>query len=496
MSGNFPFGFNPQNSGDDPDQPGSGGSGPGGSGPGGSGPGGPNPFGFGGPGGLGGFDMNQLGQALSQFGAMLQNMQTAPGGPKVNWDVIRDTARKTIAAKGDPSVSDFDSRAVMDAARLADLWLDEVTAFSAGGVGAKAWSRSEWFEASVPQWQRIIDPMAVKLISGMGGMLPSGSTDSLSAMLPDELKQLIPGSMDLDAMLGPMIGAVQQMGGALFATQVGQALGELACEVVGGADAGVPVTNGQAALVMSNVASFSEGLGLKADDVRLYLAIREIAHQRLFAHVPWLPSRLSSAIEEYAAGIGVDTERIQDLVKDIDPSNPAALNDLFNGGLLEPQDTPEQKAALARLETLLALIEGWVDHVVSAAVSEKMPDAAALQEAVRRRRAVGGPAEKTFATLVGLELRPRRLRDAAALWNELLADRGISGRDAVWEHPDFLPTAEDLDDPLAFAAGTGISDEELSALTDGLRGGSEDVPGTGASGEPDSGEPESPSADK
>ena len=111
----------------------------------------------------------------------------------------------------------------------------------------------------------------------------------------------------------------------------------------------------------------------------------------------------------------------------------------LTGGLFEPEDTPEQKPALARLETALALVEGWVDEVVDAAATTKLPAAAALRETVRRRRATGGPAEATFASLVGLELRPRRLREAAALWRAVLAERGQDGREAVWAHPDLLP---------------------------------------------------------
>jgi hypothetical protein len=86
---------------------------------------------------------------------------------------------------------------------------------------------------------------------------------------------------------------------------------------------------------------------------------------------------------------------------------------------------------------------------------------------VRRRRAAGGPAEATFAALVGLELRPRRLRDASALWGSLRSRQGQQARDAVWAHPDLLPTAADLDDPLGFhegAGGTGAAGPE--ELTD------------------------------
>jgi putative hydrolase len=136
---------------------------------------------------------------------------------------------------------------------------------------------------------------------------------------------------------------------------------------------------------------------------------------------------------------------------EIDPSDPESMQNALTGGLFTPEESPEQQAALRRLETVLALVEGWVDSVVAAAAGDRLPGADALREASRRRRATGGPAEQTFATLVGLELRPRRLREAAALWWGVTEKHGISGRDAVWAHPDLLPTPDDLDDPLGFA---------------------------------------------
>ena len=174
----------------------------------------------------------------------------------------------------------------------------------------------------------------------------------------------------------------------------------------------------------TNVAEFGKDIGVPADEVRLYLALREAAHQRLFAHVPWLRSHLLSLVDEYARGISVDMSAIESAMSELDPTNPEALQSALSGGLFEPQATPAQKASLERLETMLALVEGWVDEVVDAAASAHLPGAAALRETTRRRRAAGGPAEQAFATLVGLELRPRRLREAAALWQMLREARG------------------------------------------------------------------------
>jgi putative hydrolase len=254
----------------------------------------------------------------------------------------------------------------------------------------------------------------------------------------------------------------------MFAMQAGQGLAALAGEVLGAGDVGLPLTSdGVPTLLPENVALFGAGLEIEPGEIALYLALREVAHQRLFTHVAWLGPTVRDAVEAYARGIGLDTGAMEEKLRDIDMTNPANLQEALASGVLAPEDTPEQKAALARLETLLALVEGWVDHVVAAAIADRLPTADKLQEAVRRRRAVGGPAEKTFQNLVGLEMRPRRLRDAAALWAELERVRGVAGRDAVWEHPDLLPGPADLDDPTAFVSGSSISDAELEALASG-----------------------------
>jgi len=220
--------------------------------------------------------------------------------------------------------------------------------------------------------------------------------------------------------------------------------------------------------------------------------MREAAHHRLFSHVPWLRTRLLGAVEDYARGIKVDPDSVREAMQGmVDPENPEAaiMGALSGNATFQPEDTEEQKAALARLETLLALVEGWVATVVADAARNRLPEADALAEAIRRRRATGGPAERTFATLVGLELRPRRLREAAAMWRALTDVRGVGGRDQVWEHPDFMPTADDLDDPDGFARGRPELD--MSGLTDEVADAGQ--PGTQAAAQPDAG-PDHPGA--
>ena len=387
---------------------------------------------------------------LNAIFAQVQQMMSAPAdGKPVNWDLAKDIARKTVAAAGDRSMTSGDQQQVADAVRLAEHWLDPVTTLPEASTTSSAWSRAEWVENTLPVWQQMVDPVAEHVAAAMAKSLPA----------------------EAQQMAGAMTGMLRQLGGSIFGAQVGQGLGELATEVVGASDIGLPLgPAGQAVLLPQNVAAFTEGLGLSDEDVRLYLALRECAHQRLFAGVPWLRQHLLAHVTDYAAGIEVDTGKIEQAVAGVDMSNPEAMQEALAGGLFEPEDSPQQKAALARLETALALVEGWVEDVVREATRDRMPAAVQLAETVRRRRAAGGPAEQTFATLVGLQLRPRRLRDAANLWAAVRDARGSEGRDRLWSHPDLLPGATDLDDPIGFAREGGelvdIDISDLDKMTD------------------------------
>ena len=458
-----PFGFGLP---DKPeDQGGQGSSGPGGSG-GPPEPGAGGPFGGQGPFGAMG-DPGQFADALRQFADLL----SWQGGP-VNWDLAKNVARHAIVAAGDPSVLEAQRREITEAVRLADLWLDEATEFPSGIRKIEAWSRSEWLEATFPVWAKLCDPIAAKGVEAMGGMLTIDPAQ-LGEEMPEEMRQALGalggGAGGLGGLQG-LAGMLRQIGGAMIGSQTGTAVGELAREVVGSADIGLPLgPEGVAALLPAGVAQFGQGLSVDAGEIRLFLALREAAHHRLFAHVPWLRGHLLGAVEQYASGITVDMARLQEAMPDVDITNPEALRDALAGeGLFRPEDTPTQKAALVRLETALALVEGWVATVVAAAAGDRLTHADALAEAIRRRRATGGPAERTFATLVGLELRPRRLREAASIWHGLTQARGVDGRDALWAHPDLLPTADDLENPDTFVHGQPDLDiSDLSDLEDG-----------------------------
>jgi putative hydrolase len=369
-------------------------------------------------------------QQMQQFMAQLQQLLANPAAGPVNWDLARQVAASQLATQGDPAVTPYERNAVEEALRLADLWLEPASALPSGIHSSVAWNRNEWIYKTLDVWRKLCDPVAGRMVGAMGDLVPP----------------------EARAQLGPMQSMVASLGGALFGGQLGQALASLAAEVLSVGDIGLPLgPAGTAALVPANIREYGQGLELPEDEVRLYVALREAAHQRLFEHVPWLRGHVLASVETYANGITVDRQAIEEAMERVDPTNPDSMQALALEGIFTPEDSPTQKASLARLETTLALVEGWVCHIVDSAAADRLPNVVRLGEAFRRRRAAGGPAEQTFAALVGLELRPRRLREAAALWAALTEHRGIAGRDAVWGHPDLLPSDADFADPAGFA---------------------------------------------
>ena len=414
----LPFGFSP---GDDPERARSGGEQP-------------------------AFNIADLGKLFTQLGAMFSGAG-GPGGGPVNYELARKLATSTIGFVA--PVPEATATAVADAVHLADTWLDGACALPAGAVRAVAWTPQDWVDNTLDTWKRLCDPMAEQIASVW------------TSALPEEAR----------AMAGPLMTMMTQLGGMAFGSQLGQALGRLSREVLTSSDIGLPLgPPGVAALLPAAIESLSEGLDNPRSEVLTFLAAREAAHHRLFSGVPWLSAQLLGAVEAYARGMKVDMSGLEELTAGLDPSaltDPSKMEELLAQGMFEPKTTPEQTLALERLETLLALVEGWVATVVSAALGERIPGTVALSEMIRRRRATAGPAEQTFATLVGLELRPRKMREAAVLWERLTAAAGVDARDAVWAHPDLLPTSADLDEPAGFidrVIGGEVGSADVDAL--------------------------------
>jgi len=367
---------------------------------------------------------------------VMQHLQGAFAGGAdegISWDLAKRQALH-IANQDGLGVTDGQRTDLDQAFSLASLWLSEATTISELAAPPRTLTRGGWVEATLPVWQELAEPVATSIADAL--------TEALRDQAPEEMQSLVQGAGRL----------MRTVGGSLFASQLGQVIGNLSKEVVSGGDVGIPLMpDGDAVILPQNFADFGRDLEIPHDQLALYIATRELAHARLFRHARWLRLHVISQVTDFARGIHVDTDALEELASRFDPSEPEELRRALESGVLLPTRSEAQTAALTRLENLLATIEGWVDVVTEGATS-RLPSADRVAEAVRRRRAVGGPAEQALSSLVGLELRPRRMREAAAMWRAVTDAVGVAGRDALWDYPDLMPTAEDIDDPAALVA--------------------------------------------
>lgn len=396
----------------------------------------------------GGIDPEQLRQLSEQMSSagidpamlqpLMQNMQQMFSGSSgaddgISWEAAKRAALH-LANQDGLAITTGQKTDLDQAFTLANLWLTETTTISELAKPARPITRGEWVELTLPVWQELAEPVATSMTDAL--------IDALRSQSPDEMQQMLEGA-------GRMLRGI---GGQLFAAQLGQVIGKLSQEVVSGGDVGVPVMPaGTAAIVPQNFADLGRGLEIPDDQLALYIAARELAHARLFRHAKWLRLQAIAQVTDFARGVDIDVERLEDVASRFDPQNPDELREALQSGALLPQQSEAQKRALERLETLLALIEGWVD-VVTADATNRIPGVHRIGEVIRRRRAAGGPAEDALAALVGLRLRPRRLREAAEMWRAVTQAVGVAARDSLWDYPDLMPTGSDIDDPQALIA--------------------------------------------
>ena len=379
-------------------------------------------------------------------------------------NIVRDTAKKFVTAKGSAPIGANDVAKIEEAFAIAELWLNEATYFSqTSATGNPAMARTDWVDTTLNGWQVSVEPLATGLAAAISELLNNANGEEGQSEAENAMQ--IPVGM-IATLLRSFIGS-------LIATQLGQSIGGLAASVTGTHDVGLPLVEPvYPSLVPQNIDEWGQDLNIPMDEVRIFHALRESALARLFAHNPWLISYIRTAISDYGKGIRIDIDAIQRQAqevfdnasqegKEFDPTNPESFNIALNEGIFTPDETPAQRAALTKLETVLALIDGWSEEVVTLAAGDRLPNLVALQETLRRRRATSAPAQQLFATMFGLQVSPKLAREASTFWKAVREVRDIEGRDRIWS--GILPTSDDLLTPQSYLASIEIPDD-LSGL--------------------------------
>ena len=390
-----------------------------------------------------------LGDILSQFGTMLSGMGSSMNSPDakgpINFAMADKIARQTIKQSNSTPVRQSDQKAVEDSTSLVELWLSNATILPSNGKVPEVWDPSEWLSRTLPTWKRFISPVAESL------------NEAQKDALPEEAKQ----------MAGSLLGMLAQVGGMNMGMQLGRILGDIATSVTSVSEWGFSLDEKHgSALLTGQLDTLAEEFNKPKREVLIYLCARELAHQRLFAYVPWLEERLLLAVETYSRGLSLDTSAMEEASRSIDPealSDPSRMQDMFQqiqNMDLSPQIVASNEHAGIQLDTMLSLVEGWVDNVLADALFDRIPVMESIQKSWSARRAMK-PGLENMAGNTGLDFSASHADEAAELWRRLTVAVGMDRRDHVWDHPDFLPTADDIAHPAEFIDGIlGESDDD------------------------------------
>jgi len=388
---------------------------------------------------------------------------TSPGGKDnggkeevLSISAARETAKKFVTAQGLKPIGAKELAVVASAFEISEIWLNEALSFPATNKAPNSATRSDWVDQTISGWHKTIEPLAAGLSSAISNLLDQAMNtqagESTEGQPPIEMI-----TMMLRSFIGTMI-----------ATQLGQSIGTLAASVTGAHDVGLALLDpAHPVVIPENIENWADELEIPKSEVFIFHALREGAVARLFANNPWLVSYMQSAIVEYGKGIHIDIEAIQRQAQTAFESmsdgamDQEAMNFALDSGIFTPEESPAQKIALAKLETVFALIDGWTDEVTALAAGDRLPAIEQLRETLRRRRAAASPAQQLFSSMLGLEVSPKLTREASAFWKKIREVKSIAERDQIWS--GLLPTAEDLLDPEKFLASTSIPDD-LSGL--------------------------------
>lgn len=349
----------------------------------------------------------------------MERVLRAGSGP-VNWELARQVA--AAAAAGDTPVTEpsgFD-----EAVRLAEIQMAEASGLPvpAGIATTSAVGRSDWIAAAIATLTGCVEPAAEALSEGFTGLLPEGA-----------------------AGLGVF---QQQIGGLMLGAQVGTAIGQRAQDALAGWDLVVPpVGSDHLRFVAPNIDALARDGGVDVLGLRQWVALREVALRSIYA-TPWLRQRFIDATTDFAGSMRPDASALRDKLATLDPSDPDAMQQLLGGGeeLLSIELDDEARIKLARVQSLIAVIDGHAEHLRQQVADRLLGGAGVFETAAT------APEGDPILGLFGVEFTAAHRRVARDFCDGVALDAGTQALARMWQAPEALPSMVELEEPMLWMA--------------------------------------------
>jgi putative hydrolase len=384
------------------------------------------------------------------FGDLARMLQQQ--GP-VNWDAARQLAA-SIASDGvsEPNIDPLDRIKLEQLARVAELQVANASGLTTSptgrGVTVLPVNRSQWIQRTLESHRPLFEALAGSLSGGMArGLVEPDDPD-----LPDD-----------DPMAKMLGGIMQAFSPVMLGMTAGSMLGHLACRSFGQYDLPIPrPPNDELMIVLGNLDEFGREWSLPEDDLRLWVCVHEVAHHAVLS-LPHVRERLESLLHAYVAGFEPDSGSLESKLGELDVSDISALTDVqqFFGDpevLLGAIQSPAQRELLPRLEALVAVIVGYVDHLMDEIGQGLIGSYSMVTEAMRRRRVTADPSDRFVERLLGLELTQAQYERGAAFVDGAVERAGRQALERLWQSDRELPTPAEVDAPGLWLARIDIDD--------------------------------------
>jgi putative hydrolase len=400
-------------------------------------PGSPNPF-----------------EGFPLFGDLAKML--GQSGGTVPWDAARNLAHAVATDNtSEANVDPLERISLEKLARVAELHVANVTGLSTSTTGRELTvlpvNRGAWAERTLEDYRPLLEKLAASL----------GATDAAEAAGDDPDLGL--GAEDqFTAMLGPMLQAMQPM---MVAMTAGSMVGHMARRSFGQYDLPIPRQPSDELLILvPNLDDFGAEWSLPAEDLRLWICLHEIAHHAVLG-VPHVRARIEALIGEYTTKFRNDPHALEEQLGELDmTASSDAMASLQRalgepGALLGAIQSDEQRALLPRLEAIVAVVVGVVDHVMDEVGTTLIASYGMLTEALRRRRVETAEADRFVERLLGLELTQSVYDRGSAFVEGVIERAGEEGLARLWESEKMLPSPPEVDAPGLWLARIDLPDD-------------------------------------
>jgi coenzyme F420 biosynthesis associated uncharacterized protein len=339
----------------------------------------------------------------------------------VDWSLARQIARFAAGTEAAPDLRfDFNASVVDAESHVADYTGLEPTA---PVPAPELVDRGQWAEINVGSISKLLDPVTERLYGRLSGA-------------------------------GPLAGPLRAAAGATLAAEAGLVMGYLSQRVLGQYEVSLLDAEQPPRLlfVTPNLKRAIATMKIDRESFLGWVVLHELTHVFQFSGVGWLRDHLGGLLREYLATVDVRIERGQAGGLPSLPDLRDLVERFREGGLIALVQSREQRRILDAVQSTMAVIEGYSEHVMDAVGEQVLPQYAGLREAMERRRRSRSYPERILQRLLGFDIKLRQYELGKSFCDGVVARNGISMLNQVWSSPEALPSIKELEDPGAWIA--------------------------------------------